>query len=217
MFNNYQHARQQHHHVAYACHPQQFSITGQPPAVMDDHASAFYHHHQAPIYQQQQYIVHMAANPMNHPAASMPVTNNMAAYPYMPLQDPFNYGHPHSQPAVTEFAYAQSSSTCWQDRRHQRHNSAQGHHYRSNKYQPQSECHYRFKRGGSNLQQQPPRRPHRPSEVNMQKACTSCRRLWQHCRCANIKNRPDPKPYEKFVPPRLLNKGSAQIKPQSEC
>lgn len=39
---------------------------------------------------------------------------------------------------------------------------------------------------------------------NCQKACPGCDRYWKFCKCSNIKERPDPKPYCKFVPPRLL-------------
>ena len=42
--------------------------------------------------------------------------------------------------------------------------------------------------------------------VNLQKSCPNCDRYWKYCKCSNIKNRPDPKPYCKFVPPRMLKK-----------
>lgn len=46
----------------------------------------------------------------------------------------------------------------------------------------------------------------RTVEVNLHKSCPSCCKLWKNCKCANIKNRPDPQPYCKFVPPRMLRK-----------
>jgi len=38
---------------------------------------------------------------------------------------------------------------------------------------------------------------------NYQKSCPGCDRFWKFCKCSNIKERPDPQPYCKFVPPRL--------------
>lgn len=49
----------------------------------------------------------------------------------------------------------------------------------------------------------------RPVEVNLHKLCPGCLKLWRKCQCSNIKNRPDPKPYCKFVPPRMLRKQNA--------
>jgi hypothetical protein len=46
------------------------------------------------------------------------------------------------------------------------------------------------------------------AEVNFQKACPGCYKQWRYCKCSNIKNRPDPKPYEKFIPPRMQRKQS---------
>lgn len=46
----------------------------------------------------------------------------------------------------------------------------------------------------------------RPGEVNLHKTCPGCLKLWRKCQCSNIKNRPDPKPYSKFIPPRMLRK-----------
>jgi len=46
----------------------------------------------------------------------------------------------------------------------------------------------------------------RTSEINLHKTCPGCFKLWRNCKCSNIKNRPDPKPYCKFVPPRMLKK-----------
>jgi hypothetical protein len=46
----------------------------------------------------------------------------------------------------------------------------------------------------------------RTSEINLHKTCPGCFKLWRYCKCSNIKNRPDPKPYCKFVPPRMLKK-----------
>ena len=43
-------------------------------------------------------------------------------------------------------------------------------------------------------------------QINLQKSCPNCSRYWRNCKCSNIKNRPDPKPYCKFVPPRMLRK-----------
>lgn len=42
------------------------------------------------------------------------------------------------------------------------------------------------------------------SPDNYQKSCPGCDRYWKFCKCSNIKNRPDPQPYCKFVPPRML-------------
>jgi hypothetical protein len=41
---------------------------------------------------------------------------------------------------------------------------------------------------------------------DLTKVCPSCSKLWRLCSCSNVKNRPAPKPYCKFVPPRMLNK-----------
>ncbi|RNA16531.1 hypothetical protein BpHYR1_039153 [Brachionus plicatilis] len=46
----------------------------------------------------------------------------------------------------------------------------------------------------------------RPIEINLHKSCPGCLKLWRKCQCSNIKNRPDPKPYCKFIPPRMLRK-----------
>lgn len=46
----------------------------------------------------------------------------------------------------------------------------------------------------------------RVGEANLTKICPSCSKLWRLCNCSNIKNRPAPKPYCKFVPPRMLKK-----------
>ena len=46
----------------------------------------------------------------------------------------------------------------------------------------------------------------RTVEVNLHKSCPGCCKLWKNCKCSNIKNRPDPKPYCKFIPPRMLKK-----------
>jgi hypothetical protein len=46
----------------------------------------------------------------------------------------------------------------------------------------------------------------RTSEINLHKTCPGCFKLWRNCKCSNIKNRPDPKPYCKFVPPRMQKK-----------
>ena len=43
-------------------------------------------------------------------------------------------------------------------------------------------------------------------QINLQKSCPNCSKYWRNCKCSNIKNRPDPKPYCKFVPPRMLRK-----------
>ena len=43
-------------------------------------------------------------------------------------------------------------------------------------------------------------------QINLQKSCPNCSKYWRNCKCSNIKNRPDPKPYCKFVPPRMLKK-----------
>lgn len=43
-------------------------------------------------------------------------------------------------------------------------------------------------------------------ESNLTKICPSCSKLWRLCNCSNVKNRPAPKPYCKFVPPRMLKK-----------
>lgn len=43
-------------------------------------------------------------------------------------------------------------------------------------------------------------------QINLQKSCPNCSRYWRNCKCSNIKNRPAPKPYCKFVPPRMLKK-----------
>lgn len=47
-------------------------------------------------------------------------------------------------------------------------------------------------------------------EINLHKSCPGCLKLWRKCQCSNIKNRPDPKPYCKFIPPRMLRKLNAQ-------
>jgi hypothetical protein len=44
------------------------------------------------------------------------------------------------------------------------------------------------------------------NESNLTKICPSCSKLWRLCNCSNVKNRPAPKPYCKFVPPRMLKK-----------
>lgn len=49
----------------------------------------------------------------------------------------------------------------------------------------------------------------RPVEINLHKSCPGCLKLWRKCQCSNIKNRPDPKPYSKFIPPRMLRKQNA--------
>jgi hypothetical protein len=41
--------------------------------------------------------------------------------------------------------------------------------------------------------------------TDLTKICPSCSKLWRLCNCSNVKNRPAPKPYCKFVPPRMLN------------
>jgi hypothetical protein len=46
----------------------------------------------------------------------------------------------------------------------------------------------------------------RTSEINLHKSCPGCCKLWKNCKCSNIKNRPAPQPYCKFVPPRMLRK-----------
>lgn len=46
-------------------------------------------------------------------------------------------------------------------------------------------------------------------EINLHKSCPGCLKLWRKCQCSNIKNRPDPKPYCKFIPPRMLRKLNA--------
>ncbi len=40
-------------------------------------------------------------------------------------------------------------------------------------------------------------------EIDFHKFCPGCSRFWKKCKCSNIKNRPHPKPYSKFVPPRM--------------
>lgn len=53
----------------------------------------------------------------------------------------------------------------------------------------------------------------RPSaEVNLHKTCPGCMKLWRMCNCSNVKNRPAPKPYAKFIPPRMLRKQSQLVK-----
>ncbi|CAF0806840.1 unnamed protein product [Brachionus calyciflorus] len=49
----------------------------------------------------------------------------------------------------------------------------------------------------------------RPVEINLHKSCPGCLKLWRKCQCSNIKNRPDPKPYCKFIPPRMQRKQNA--------
>ena len=46
--------------------------------------------------------------------------------------------------------------------------------------------------------------------VNLKKSCPSCLKFWKNCKCSNIKNRPNPKPYCKFIPPRMLRKQNTQ-------
>ncbi len=46
--------------------------------------------------------------------------------------------------------------------------------------------------------------------ANYQKSCPGCDRYWKFCKCSNIKNRPDPQPYCKFVPPRMLRNKSVE-------
>lgn len=46
----------------------------------------------------------------------------------------------------------------------------------------------------------------RAEATNLTKTCPSCSKQWRLCHCSNVKNRPAPKPYCKFVPPRMANK-----------
>jgi hypothetical protein len=43
-------------------------------------------------------------------------------------------------------------------------------------------------------------------DVNLHKTCPGCFKLWRMCQCSNVKNRPAPKPYSKFIPPRMQKK-----------
>ena len=49
------------------------------------------------------------------------------------------------------------------------------------------------------------------AEPNFHKSCPGCYKQWRYCKCSNIKNRPRPKRYEKFVPPRMLRKEAQEI------
>ena len=66
----------------------------------------------------------------------------------------------------------------------------------------------RRKRSGHVSKSRVPRRA--IETVNLKKSCPGCFKFWKNCTCSNIKNRPDPKPYCKFVPPRMLKKQTGQ-------